>query len=596
MISFFRRIALFLLLVGVSVTLFAQQTVTVKVLSTSDVHGALFPFDFINNRPTDHSLAQVYTYVKQERANANQSLVLLDNGDILQGQPAVYYSNFIDTVNQNIVPSILNFMGYNAASVGNHDIEAGPTVYNKVRAQYSFPWLGANIVNEETGKPWFKPYTIEERQGIRIAVLGLTTPGIPNWLPKNLWAGMQFTDMIESARYWVEVIKKEEKPHVIIGLFHSGHNPYYGDQSPEKPLNENASVLVAQQVPGFDVIFIGHDHDRMNKKFANVAGDSVLVLDPMSAAKLIAEAKITVSLDAKGNMIGKRVAGKLVETRSFVPDAEFVSTFADFYNRVNEFVDRPIGRFNTSATTRDAYFGSSAFVDLIHNVQMAVSGADISFAAPLSFDVTIPTGMVYVRDMFKLYKYENLLYTMKLTGKEIKDYLEFSYSLWLNTMSSPKDNLILFKYKPNGELLLQRDNRASLLNSYYGFDSAAGINYTVDVSKPVGERISIKSMADGSAFDLNKLYVVALNSYRGNGGGGHLFAKGAGLTPEQVTERLIGSTELDLRYYLMKWIEVREVINPKPLNNWSIVPSNWVEEAKKRDYQYMFGSSEFNLE
>ena len=180
MISFFRRIALFLLLVGVSVTLFAQQTVTVKVLSTSDVHGALFPFDFINNRPTDHSLAQVYTYVKQERANANQSLVLLDNGDILQGQPAVYYSNFIDTVNQNIVPSILNFMGYNAASVGNHDIEAGPTVYNKVRAQYSFPWLGANIVNEETGKPWFKPYTIEERQGIRIAVLGLTTPGIPN--------------------------------------------------------------------------------------------------------------------------------------------------------------------------------------------------------------------------------------------------------------------------------------------------------------------------------------------------------------------------------------------------------------------------------
>ncbi len=223
--KWFNRLFISILLLIAAFTAFAQRQVTIKVLQTSDVHGALFPYDFIRNTPTDGSLARVYTYVKQERSNTNQQVILLDNGDILQGQPTVYYSNFIDSTNPNIVSQMLNYMGYDAATVGNHDIETGPGVYRKVERESSFPWLAANAVSTTTGKPAFKPYVVLERNGIRIAVLGLITPGIPKWLPKILWPNMQFNDMVESARYWVKYIQKKEKPQVIIGLFHSGHDP-----------------------------------------------------------------------------------------------------------------------------------------------------------------------------------------------------------------------------------------------------------------------------------------------------------------------------------------------------------------------------------
>jgi len=195
--KWFNRLFISILLLVAAFTAFAQRQVTIKVLQTSDVHGTLFPYDFIRNTPTDGSLARVYTYVKQERNNPNQQVILLDNGDILQGQPTVYYSNFIDSTNPNIVSQMLNYMGYDAATVGNHDIETGPGVYRKVERESNFPWLAANAVSTTTGKPVFKPYVVLERSGIRIAVLGLITPGIPKWLPKILWPNMQFNDMVE---------------------------------------------------------------------------------------------------------------------------------------------------------------------------------------------------------------------------------------------------------------------------------------------------------------------------------------------------------------------------------------------------------------
>jgi 2',3'-cyclic-nucleotide 2'-phosphodiesterase/3'-nucleotidase len=191
--------------------------------------------------------------------------------------------------------------------------------------------------------------------------------------------------------------------------------------------------------------------------------------------------------------------------------------------------------------------------------------------------------------MFKLYRFENMLYTMNLTGEEIQKYLEFSYGQWLNTMKGPGDYLLKLKLGKDGKPFLT-DGKAWLKNQPYNFDSAAGIDYVVDVSKPEGQRVIIKSLSGGKPFEMGKIYKVAINSYRGNGGGGHL-TEGAGLDAGTLKNRLIASTDRDLRYYILKSIEEKKTISPAPGNNWKIIPEKWVKAAEKREYPLLFGTS-----
>ena len=244
-----------------------------------------------------------------------------------------------------------------------------------------------------------------------------------------------------------------------------------------------------------------------------------------------------------------------------------------------------LGSFSGRAAFKTWVFAilKNKIVDLIHQLQLDISGADISFCAPLSFNAEIREGDIYMSDMFNLYKYENLLYTMKLTGKEIKDFLEMSYDLWVNQMTSPDDHLLLLNEKDNGF--------GRFRNPSFNFDSAAGIIYTVDVTKPRGERITIERMADGESFELDRQYKVAVNSYRGNGGG-DLLTKGAGIPKAELAKRIVFSTDKDLRYYLMKRIEEVKVLNPAPLNQWKFIPEEWTVPAAKRDYELLFGNKD----
>lgn len=588
---FKRLYVLLAFLLFVTVFSFAQREVNLKVIHTSDVHGSIFPFDFINNKAVDFGLAQVFTYVQTQRMNPDQDVLFFDNGDILQGQPAVYFANQIDSSEVHLMAQIMNFMGYNAASIGNHDIEAGPTIYDKLKNQFNFPWLSANIIDTRSGKPYFKPYHVFDIKGVRVAVLGLTTPGVPRWLPKSSWPNMEFVDMVKTASMWMDSIQKKEMPHVVIGLFHAGHDATYEGADPSQPLNENASQLVAKQVKGFDVILIGHDHDKTIKKVVNIAGDTVLIADPGTRASFVSDIKINLKVDKNGNVLSKKVTGEIIPMRDQIPNHEYVSAFTDFANNVADFVDRKIGVFQTEVTARDSYFGPSAFLNIIHQVQLGISNADISFAAPLSFDARIEQGPVYVRDMFKLYSYENLLYIMNLTGKEIKDYLEYSYGLWFNTMESENDNILLFRKDENGLIDLNGRGRALLKSSYFNFDAAAGVKYQVDVSKPIGSRISIISMENGNPFSEDQTYRVAINSYRGTGGGGHLVF-GAGIPSDKLRERVVSISQMDMRHYLIKWIEHIGKVNPTKPSNWEVIPAEWAQKASQKDRSLLFGNGQ----
>jgi len=205
---------LLLISLFLSVTLFAQngepvKTIHLKILETSDVHGCVFPQDLVKQSIRKGSLAQVETYVTGLRADKKQTVILLDNGDILQGTPFVYYYNYVDTIGVHQLATIMNYMHYAAGTVGNHDIEPGHGVYDKFRKELDYPWMAANAVVNTTGKPYFKPYVILHRDGLKIAVLGMITPGIPNWLPPSIWSGMHFADMVKTARYWVKYIREK---------------------------------------------------------------------------------------------------------------------------------------------------------------------------------------------------------------------------------------------------------------------------------------------------------------------------------------------------------------------------------------------------
>lgn len=556
-----------------------EKEVKLKIVQTSDVHGNYYPYDFIHRREAAGSLARVYAFVQKKREIYKENLILLDNGDILQGQPTAYYYNYIDTVAPHLAAEMMSFMGYNAGNMGNHDVETGRAVFDRWSGDCRFPILGANIIDTTTGETHFKPYEVLERDGVKIVVLGMITPAIPVWLSENLWKGLRFDDMEETARKWMKIIREKENPDLVIGMFHAGQDA----QLMGGKYRENASVEVARNVPGFDIILMGHDHARERKKIANIEGDSVLIMDPASNGIVVSNVDVTLKL-RDGKVVDKKISGVLSETKNYGISEEFMQRFAPEYEAVQNFVSKKIGSFTETISTRPAYFGSSAFIDLIHELQLAISGADISLAAPLSYDTEIRKGDIFVSDMFNLYKYENMLYTMNLTGKEILGALEMSYAMWTNRMKSPDDHILLFREQRRDGA----EDRASFKNFSFNFDSATGIIYTVDVTKPDGQKVTILSMADGTPFEMDKTYKVAVNSYRGNGGG-ELLTKGSGISQDDLKERIISSTDKDLRYYLMQYIEQKKVIEPRALNQWKFVPEEWTVPASKRDYDFLFG-------
>ncbi len=558
---------------------------SISIIESTDIHGVILPYDFIEKEKLNFSMASSYEYIKTVRGKKDATF-LLDNGDNLQGQPEVYYYNFIDTLPPHFLSEVMNYMKYDAGTVGNHDIEAGHAVYDRMAKEYEFPLLAANAVDIATGKPYFKPYRIIEKDGIKIAVFGLVTPAIPNWLPSELYSGIEFKDMVETARKWMPVIQNE-KPDLVVGLFHSGWDRSEAKLQQTKNLNENGSAAVAYNVPGFDIIFNGHDHKVANEKIVNSSGDTVLILNGGSRSEKLAEADVTFSSHKINGKLKKKISGQIVNVSDYGPDSSFIKKFTPQYKTIDEYVNRVIGNSSATITSRDAYFGPSAIIDMVHSIQLEITGADISFAAPLSFDVRIDKGPITVGDMFKLYRFENFLYTMSLSGEEVRKYLEYSYSGWLNTMKGPNDQLLKFRIGKDGKPALT-NGKAWFKNQSYNFDSAAGINYTVDVSKPDGSRITITGFTDGRPFTTNKIYKVAVNSFRGNGGGGH-FTEGVGISKDELRKRVISSTDRDLRYYILKSIERKRSINPESLNNWKIIPEKWVRNVQQAESFLLFG-------
>ena len=576
----------FFLLLSTCIKTFAEKkTIDFRIIHTTDIHGHFFPYDYINRKPLSGSVARIASYVDSLRHIYGNKLLLLDSGDILQGQPTSYFYNFLNTKSPNIAASVINYMKYDAQTIGNHDIEPGHRVYDKWISEVQCPVLGANVLTSEK-KCYLTPYTIIQRDNIKIAVLGMLTPAIPFWLNEKTWSGLSFEDIVKTTQQWVDIIQEKEHPDIIIGLFHSGRN---GGITTNK-IKEDASFDVAKKVKGIDLILYGHDHTRFIKNIISNNNDTILCINPSCYAKAVGDVQIRIEIDSTFNKntkraertIKKNIDGKIVNIENQPINDQFMAHFQPEIQKIDSFINIKVGTLTRPIYNKDSFFGSAPFTDLIHNLQLEITKADLSFTAPLGFDTKLDVGDIRISDLFNLYKYENKIYILNMTGEEIRKHLELSYDLWTNTMSSSSDHIM--QLETNNQQDMQR---YGFKNLTFNFDSAAGIDYIVDVTQPNGKKVKILKFSNGRPFDEKKWYKVAMNSYRGNGGG-ELLTKGAGIERKKIKERIEFESDNDIRYYLLKKIEKEKVIKPKPNNNWRFVPSKWTKKAIQRDKELIF--------
>ncbi len=376
-----------------------SREINIPVIVTTDIHGALLP-----EKEGVTSLASAATFVREIRGE-NDNLLLLDNGDVLQGTPALYYFNFVNTKNHKLT-ALMNYLKYDAATIGNHDIEAGKKVCQRIEKKFKFPWLSANIIVNETGEPLFLPYTIIEREKVKIAILGLTTRSAQKALKPEDTHHITVTNMIDAAKKWIGHIQKKERPDVIIGLFHEGMD---------------ISMDIAKNVSGFDIIFTGHDHLEHNRLITSPDNRDVLILGAKDRGISLAFAQISIRSGRK------KIKGEVIPLKETPPDIYFMRYGKKYSDMVKAYESRPVSVTDQIFKT---YGDNELYLNLLHDTHFKLAEeAQISIVAPLARDASIGPGKITNEDLFKIYPFDNYATVIELTGREINDLLEYSKML-----------------------------------------------------------------------------------------------------------------------------------------------------------------------
>ena len=553
------------------------------LLSTNDVHGAWFDSTYVGGG-TQRSLFAVNHYIDSIRnAVGRENVILLDAGDCLQGDNASYYFNFVDTETPHLFPRLVSYMGYDAVTVGNHDIEAGHPVYDRVAADLAaagIPFLGGNAIRTDNGEPYFPLYKTFNRAGLKVLVLGYTNANNKAWMNENLWSGMTFESLIPLVQQDVDRLVAQEKPHVVIVSVHSGTGE--GDGS----ILEDQGLDLFNSLKGVDALLCSHDHSPYVTE-----NDHILLLNTGSKANNLGHGEIVVNIE-KGKVVSKSYKASLIPVDRQQTDPVMRDYFHKDYEAVKAFTMKEVGELSRDMVFSDAFLGMSDYTNLLHTVCLGCSPAQISIAAPLTQNATVKAGKLIYNDMFTLYRYENQLFVVKMTGQEIKDFLEYSYNLWIHTPAGPTDHVLNIKDAPDARTGTQR---WSFTEASYNFDSAAGINYTVDVREPYGSRVKITTLADGSPFDLKATYNVAMTSYRASGGGDTM-VKGAHIDTRNIDERVVAKYP-EIRDLIYEYVQANgsidpaKISDPKVLGRWKFVPDS-VYPQLEMDRLLLFGRVE----
>lgn len=477
------------------------------ILYTSDVHGNALPIKYGTNEPADIGLAKYATVVKEAREKCT-NLLVLDNGDLIQGTPLMtHYVKRHDT-KENPMIGIMNQIGIEASVLGNHEFNFGKGVLEDAIKQSNFPWLSANTIDQSSKEPYFgQPYYIKELDnGIKLAVIGITTHYIPNWeSPKHI-EGISFDDAFITLQQWVNHIQKTEEPDLFIASYHGGfERDIETGEATEALTGENQGYRICQEIEGIDVLLTGHQHRTLTGVINNV-----LVIQPGFNGQSYGELDIEFNTDQnKWHIQNKRA--NVHDLKDVSASPEIMNYMEEIENSTQEWLDQPIGNIEGDMTIKNPLHARTSkhpFIEFIQRVQMEITGVDISVTSLLNNNSTGFGSVVTTRDVVANYMYPNTLVVLALTGSDILAALEKTASYFIIDNSGEiAVNPVFSQPKPQ----------------HYNYDMWEGIEYSINVQNPFGSRIEY-IRKDGKPIDMDGTYEVVLNNYRANGGGNyHMF-------------------------------------------------------------------------
>ncbi|MEU9352970.1 5'-nucleotidase C-terminal domain-containing protein [Streptomyces griseoloalbus] len=536
------------------------------VMGTTDLHGHVFNWDYFKDAEYSDAagnaqgLARVSTLVNEVREEKGRhNTLLLDAGDTIQGTPLTYYYAKVDPITAEGGPvhpmaQAMNAIGYDAVALGNHEFNYGIETLRKFEEQCDFPLLGANALDAKTLKPAFPPYfmktfRVKGAPPVKVAVLGLTNPGIAIWDKAYVQGKLTFPGLEEQAAKWVPKLRSMGADVVVVSA-HSGSSgtSSYGDQLPHV---ENAAANVARQVPGIDAILVGHAHQEIEELLVTNerTGKAVVLSEPLCYAERLTLFDFALVFE-RGRWRVESVKASLRNAATVEDDPAITKLLADEHAEVVAYVNQVVGTATQTLTTVEARYKDAPIIDLIAKVQedvvkAALAGTEyaslpvLAQASPFSRTSEIPAGEVTIRDLSSLYVYDNTLVAKLMTGAQVRAYLEFSAEYFAQTAAGAPVDV------------------AKLTNAGgrpdYNYDYVSGLGYDIDIARPAGSRIRNLTFG-GAPLDDAQEFVFAVNNYRANGGGAF---------PHVASAKELWAESTEIRTRIAEWVTAKGVLDPK---------------------------------
>ncbi|MEJ8656558.1 bifunctional metallophosphatase/5'-nucleotidase [Streptomyces sp. MS1.AVA.4] len=542
-----------------------ERRYSFTVMGTTDLHGNVFNWDYFTDKEFDDKahndvgLAKISTLVNQVREDkGRRNTLLIDAGDTIQGTQLSYYYAKVDPITAHRGPvhpmaQAMNAIGYDAAALGNHEFNYGIPVLRKFQEQCDFPLLGANALDAKTLRPAFPPYSMHRLctphgRDVKVAVLGLTNPGIAIWDKANVSGKMVFPGLEEQAAKWVPKLRSMGADVVIVSA-HSGSSgtSSYGDQL---PYVENAAALVAEQVPGIDAILVGHAHTEIAEYVVTNKGTGkpVVLSEPLKWGQRLTLFDFDLVWE-RGRWTVAKVGAKVLDSNTVAEDPKITGLLSDEHRKVVAYVNQVIGTSTAAMTTAEAPWKDEPIIDLINHVQAetvkaALAGGQyaalpvLSQASCFSRTAAIPAGQVTIRDAAGLYPFENTLEARLMTGAQLKDYLEYSARYYVQTPAgAPVDTAKLTNADGTPD---------------YNYDAVSGLTYEIDIAKPAGSRI-VNLSFEGAPLDPAARFVLAVNNYRASGGGAF---------PHVAKAEQLWANSEEIRNTIIQWVQAKGTVDP----------------------------------
>lgn len=554
------------------------------VLGTTDLHGHVYNWDYFSDKEYDDAAhndvgaakcATLIQAVREERGA--DSCITLDAGDTIQGTPLAYYYAKIEPIGKGVIHPMalaMNKIGYDAAALGNHEFNYGMDLLRTFQSQLHHPLLGANALDWNTGKSVFPPYVLKRvhvrgHKPVTVGIVGLVTPGVAIWDKANVEGKVKFNGIVEQAKSVVPEVKRRGADIVVVSC-HSGADTSssYGDAL---PYPENASTLLAQQVPDIDAILVGHAHVEIPQRFVTneQTGKQVLLSEPLCFGERVTVMDLNLRKN-RGQWEVCSSAATLLNSNTAPEDPKIARILRTQHEKVRTYVNGVIGACVETMSGARACVEDAAAVDFINLVQAQavkaglVGTADettpvLSIAAPFSRTAIIPEGDVTVRDVAGLYIYDNTLLGIKFTGKQVKDYLETSVTYFQQVSGTGPFTM--------DQVTNAKTPTAPTGTPDYNYDVMGGLDaaltYDIDLSVAAGNRIRNLSY-DGKAVTDGDSFVIAINNYRQSGGGGF---------PGVTTAEVVYNRQNEIRQLIIDWVTANKTIDPSTFHkvDWRLV-------------------------